>query len=173
MASDSKGAVPSATLAQLFACDERTIRNLAGQNIVVKAGRGQYVLAQSIKNYVIHLREQAAGRMGADDKIDVVKEGALLKREQRRNVQLRNAILEGSAIAVEDIAPAWARVVRAVRAGVLAAPGKIRFRLPHISAHDEAVIDEVLRQALDDAAMRDEPPAIDGAKADLEADDGS
>jgi phage terminase Nu1 subunit (DNA packaging protein) len=157
----ANGGVPASQLASLFGCDEKTIRNLAGKGIVVRAGRGEYQPALSIKNYIGHLREVAAGRQGADEKVDPATEGGLLKREMRRNYVLKNAILEGSAVRVEDVAPAWARVVRAVRAAMLAVPGKARFALPHLTAFDEETLEQIVRQQLEDAALADTPPEID------------
>ena len=152
------GSVPASQLAALFDCDEKTIRNLAAKGIVIKAGRGEYVLGQSIKAYVRHLREVAAGRKGSDDKVDAILENALLKRSQRRNTDLRSAILEKQAVPIDKIEPAWAIVVRAVRSAMLAVPGKIGIQLPHLTAHDRKTIEETIRQQLTDAAIADEPP---------------
>lgn len=155
----SSGTVPASTLAGLFKVDERTIRKLASDGIVVKGGpRGAYVLGPSIQNYVVHLREQAAGRLGRDETIDPAKENALFKREQRRNYALKNAILEGSAIPIDKIEPAWAIVARTVLSAMLAVPGKVRMRLPHLTTHDGQVIEVVIREQLTDAALADEPP---------------
>jgi len=154
----AEGSVPVKTLAELFDCDEKTIRNLVDRGIVIRTARGRYLLSPSVTNYVRHLRAQAAGRMGSDDAIDAIKEGALLKREQRRNYELKNAVLEAAAIPVEAIEPAWSRVVRAVRAGILAAPSKIRFELPHLTAFDAEKIEGVLRMVLEDAACGDASP---------------
>ena len=153
------GTVPGSTLAGLFDLDERTIRKLAADGIIVKGGaRGQYQLGASIKAYVAHLREQAAGRLGRDEAIDPATENAKLRREQRRNYELKNAILEGSAVAIDRIEPGWARIVRAVRSGMLAVPGKLAIRLPHLTPHDRQVVEETIRQQLTDAALSDEPP---------------
>jgi hypothetical protein len=51
--------------------------------------------------------------------------------------------------------------VRAIRAGILAAPSKIRFTLPHLSAHDQQVIDDVLRDVLTEIADNPPPPDED------------
>lgn len=160
--SDGAATVPGGTLAQLFDCDQRTIRNLAKRGVIVKAARGQYVLAASIRNYVRHLRDQASGRQGRDELIDAVTENALLRRSQREGQDLRNAILAGQFIRREDIFPAWARVIRAVRANILALPNKIAFAIPHLTSHERETIDQLTRDALHDAAMSDTPPQPDG-----------
>src|SRR6202049_1940940 len=101
------------SLAGLFDLDLRSIQELARSGIVVRAGaRGRFLLAPSVRNYVRHLREVAAGRQG--NELNAIDENARLKIAQRRNYDLKNSILEGSAIPYAAIAPAWARVVRAV-----------------------------------------------------------
>ena len=159
--------VPGATLAALLDLDERTIRKFAVSGIMVRAGKGQYALGPSVRNYVRHLREAAAGRQGLDARLNVVDESALLKREQRRNFELKNAVLANAAVPVDAIEPAWARVVRAVRSAMLAVPGRARFQLPHLTAHDAEVLAEIVRGQLEAAALSDKPPPAEGV-ADIE-----
>jgi len=82
----------------LLDLDERTIRKFAVSGIMVRAGKGEYALGPSVRNYVRHLREAAAGRQGVDARLNVVDESALLRREQRRNFELKNAILASAAV---------------------------------------------------------------------------
>ena len=148
------------SLAGLLDLDMESIRKLSNAGIVVGPGvRGRYLLAPSIRNYVRHLREVAAGRQG--NELNAVDENARLKMAQRRNYDLKNSILEGSTIPYEAIAPAWARVVRAIRSAMLAVPGKARFRLQHLTPRDAEVIGEI-RDQLKAAALTDQPPAING-----------
>jgi phage terminase Nu1 subunit (DNA packaging protein) len=118
------GTVNLEAIAKLFDCSGETIRNLAKAGIIAKAARGKYLLAPSITGYIVHLRAQAAGRRGADEKIDAITEGALLKREQRLNYELKNAVLRGEMVPFDDIQPAWERGFRAVRAAVLSIPAR-------------------------------------------------
>jgi len=60
------------------------------------------------------------------------KEGALLPREQFERVS--------------------ARVAAIVRTRLLACPSKAKHRLPHLSLHDVAVIDDLIREALEELA---------------------
>ena len=107
------------------------------------------------------MREIAAGWQG--NELNAVDENARLKIAQRRNYDLKNSILEGSAIPYEAIAPAWARVVRAIRSAMLAIPGEARFRLQHLTPRDAEVLNESIRDQLTAAALPDEPPPINGA----------
>jgi phage terminase Nu1 subunit (DNA packaging protein) len=151
--------VPWQTLAALLELDERTIQQYAVEGVFVKTGRNKYMLAPSVRNYVRKLREIAAGRQG--DQLNAVDENARLKIVQRRNLELKNAALEGSLVPVEAIAPNWARVMRAVRSAMLAVPGKARFRLQHLTPHDAEIILEIIRDQLEAAAgLDDEPPPV-------------
>lgn len=152
--------VPWKTLAVLLDMNERTIRKYEQVGIFVKAGRGRYLVAPSVRNYVRHLREIAAGRQG--NELNAVDENARLKIAQRRNYDLKNAILERNSVPYEAIAPAWARVVRAIRSAMLAIPGEARFRLQHLTPRDAEVIGEIVRDQLEAAALTDQPPAING-----------
>jgi phage terminase Nu1 subunit (DNA packaging protein) len=68
--------------------------------------------------------------------------------EALRNKEIKNALLKeleydrarGHPVKIEDIQPAWARVVLAVRSAMLTIPGKARFQLPHLTAHDLDVL---------------------------------
>src|ERR1700730_13253502 len=150
------------SLAGLLDLDVRSIQQLAQARIMVRSGaRGRYLLGPSVRNYIRHLREVAAGRQGSE--LNAIDENARLKIAQRRNYDLKNSILEGSAIPYEAIAPAWARVVRAIRSGLLAGAGKARFRLQHLTPRDAEVINEIIRDQLTAAALTDEPPPIEDA----------
>jgi phage terminase Nu1 subunit (DNA packaging protein) len=149
------------SLAGLLDLDMESIRKLHNSGILIGSGeRGRYLLAPSVRNYVRHLREIAAGRQG--NELNAVDENARLKIAQRRNYDLKNSILEGSAVPYEAIAPAWARVVRAIRSAMLAIPGEARFRLQHLTPRDAEIIGEIIRDQLEAAALTDQPPAING-----------
>jgi phage terminase Nu1 subunit (DNA packaging protein) len=149
------------SLAGLLDLDMESIRKLSNAGIVVGSGvRGRYLLAPSVRNYVRHLREIAAGRQG--NELNAVDENARLKIAQRENYELKNSVIRGSSIPYEAIAPAWARVVRAIRSAMLAIPGEARFRLQHLTPRDAEIIGEIIRDQLEAAALTDQPPAING-----------
>jgi phage terminase Nu1 subunit (DNA packaging protein) len=97
--------VPAKTLADLLDMDERIVRQYAKKGIFVKAGHGQYMLAPSVRNYVRHLREVAAGRQG--NELNAVDENARLKIVMRRNYELKNAALDGTLISIPELTDAW------------------------------------------------------------------
>jgi phage terminase Nu1 subunit (DNA packaging protein) len=87
---DLPDAAPWQTLATLLELEEPTIRQYAQEGVFIRAARGRYVLAPSVRNYVRRLREIAAGRAG--DQLTAVDENARLKIVQRKNYELKNVL---------------------------------------------------------------------------------
>src|SRR3982074_1589012 len=93
------------SLAGLLDLDVSSITELARSGILVGSGvHGRYLLAPSVRNYVRHLREVAAGRQG--NELNAVDENARLKIVQRKNYELKNAALEGSLVSMDDVTEA-------------------------------------------------------------------
>lgn len=72
---------------------------------------------------------------------------------QAEHAELKNRALKGELLSRGAVVAEWQSILREVRAGVLAAPSRIRSRLPHLTQHDVATIDEVLRAILTDLAV--------------------
>ncbi len=134
-------------LADLIGVDRRTITELAQRNIAVPQGRG-YALAESVRRYCAHLRELATGRGGEAAIASATAERARLAHEQANHIALKNATLRGSLLDAGAVEREWSDLLRMVRAGVLAAPGRCAARLPHLGSHDIAEIDSELRTVL-------------------------
>jgi terminase small subunit / prophage DNA-packing protein len=136
-------------LAALFKLDERTIRKLAEARIMVRVGRGRYNAAASTSNYVVHLRELAAGRGSPD----VAAANSELKNVQTKLLQLRLEKERGELIPVSNAREVWSAIVRGTRQAVLGLPGKIAFEVPTLSIHDRGTIERLVRDTLEDMAM--------------------
>jgi len=75
-----------------------------------------------------------------------------LNAAQARLAELKAFHLEGELLARAAVLAEWSSILREIRAGILAAPSRIRAQLPHLTAHDVAVVDSVLRDVLTDLA---------------------
>jgi len=64
-----------------------------------------------------------------------------------QNAQARQELLPAKAVEAE-----WSAVLRDVRAAMLALPSRLQQRLPHLTKHDTATIDEEIRDALTEAS---------------------
>jgi len=143
--------VTGQSLSGLLDLDVRSIQELARSGIVVGAGeRGRFLLAPSVRNYVRHLREIAAGRQG--NELNAVDENARLKIVQRKNYELKNAALEGSLVNMDDLTEAWGVIVGTIKAMVLSIPSRCQEKLPHLPLEDIEAIRKVARKVL--ARMR-------------------
>ena len=135
------------SLAGLLDLDISSITELARSGIVVGSGvRGRYLLPPSVRNYVRHLREVAAGRQG--NELNAVDENARLKIVMRRNYELKNAALEGSLVSMDDVTEAWGIIVRAIKATVLSFPARCHEKLPHLKSDDVETIRKVVHKVL-------------------------
>jgi phage terminase Nu1 subunit (DNA packaging protein) len=82
--------VDAATVARWLNCSPRMVRQYAEEGLAVRTRPGRFDLERSVGNVVLHLRELAASRKGADG-ADVVKASAALKDVQRRLAELKYA----------------------------------------------------------------------------------
>jgi hypothetical protein len=56
------GIVSGPELAELWACSDRLVRQLADEGIAVRAGHGKYDADQSTRRYIRHLRTEIVHR---------------------------------------------------------------------------------------------------------------
>ncbi len=142
-------------MAALLGVSTKTVAQLVRDGLLKKAGRGKYALA-SVTIYVEHLRALAAkhGRpLTANSELN--DQRTRLAKAQADEKELRAAALRGDLIEAQAVEREWAEILRRVRAGVLAAPSRVRQRLPHLTAADAAQIDAELREVLTEVAGDD------------------
>lgn len=95
-----------------------------------------------LRAYTAHLREQAAGRDGGE----LAKERALLAREQRVEVAMRNAIKRKTYAPVHALEQVLAKVGRQVASILEGLPRQIRLRWPATTAEQlKLITDEITR----------------------------
>lgn len=140
--------VEAAVLARLFGVTTRTIRSLAQQGAVVRAGRGSFDFAASVKRYVEHLRETAKGRGDQKTVAALASQRTRLAREQADGVALKNAQLRGELVEASAVEREWSEVLRGVRAAMLTVPSRVQRRLPTLSLTEVATIDAEVRDLL-------------------------
>lgn len=129
----------------------RTVWRLADEGLVVRAGRGRYDLAASVRTYVTHIRAMAAGRAG-DEQAGLTAERARLAREQADAVALRNAIARGEMVPAADVEREWSSILRNVRSRMLAVPSRVAARVPTLTKADVALVEHEVAAALTELA---------------------
>lgn len=140
--------VTAAVLARWLGVTPKTVRELAKRGVVVKAGRGLYVLEDSVRNVIADMRKTASARGDEKSLASIRDEKIRLTRAQAQHAELRNAQLRGELVEAAAVEAEWSSVLRTVRATMLAIPSRAAHRLPHLTPHDLAEIDRQIRDAL-------------------------
>nr|USU31601.1 hypothetical protein NG677_20130 [Methylobacterium sp. OTU13CASTA1] len=133
-----------------FDVSSRRVAQLADEGIVVRTGRGRFDLIASTANYCRHLREVASGR--GEHAPDLTAERTRLAKEQADGKAIENDLKRGRLIDAEVAGARWDHEIVKLRARMLAIPGDVALSLPHLTKHDIAQVDRVLRDAMDQAA---------------------
>ena len=149
-------AISAQALAELTGLSTRRLRELAEKGVLPRTPKGLYPHPAAIRAYCAGLREAAAGR-GSDEKggQELVRERALLAREQREAQALKNAIVRGEMIDASEAEKRWADEMVRLRSRLLAVPTDIAQAMPHMTKHDVAIVDRNLRDAMDEASRVD------------------
>lgn len=144
---------PADTLGEILGLSNRSITDLAGRGLVVRIKRGRFDVRASIRAYVDHLRELAAGR-GADS-TSLTEQRTRQVSAQAELAELKAAKLRGELLPAAEVEREWASILRTVRAELLALPSRIQQRLGHLTAADVAAIDREIRDVLTELGNAD------------------
>jgi len=144
--------VTSATLASLLGVDKRSIQRYATENLAVRLAHGRYRLAQTVRNITGRLREQAAGRIGHDETVDVARANARLKEAQAKLTELKIKQLDGELISLAQVDAAIDEIAVINRQLFLTFPARARADLPHLTGGDQKVLDRIAREMLTEVA---------------------
>ncbi len=140
--------ISSTSLANLLGVTGKTVRELARRGVVVRAGRDNYARDQSVQQYCAHLRELIASRGGETAIANATTERARLLKAQADAAEIKNEIARKEVMSAAEVTNGWSSILRHVRSGILATPGRVACRLPHLTRHDIAELDTELRAVL-------------------------
>lgn len=105
--------------------DQSSVSDLVRRGVFPKAARGAYDLNACRVAYIRHLREQAAGRAGrVKTKLDIVYEGARLKKEMADKTAMENAVRRGDLIPRREVVEMIQKAFVSVRSKLLGLPSK-------------------------------------------------
>lgn len=118
---------------------QQAVSMLVSEGVLTKGGTA----GQWMHEYCGHLREIAAGRVGAGD-LDLATERALLARAQREGQEIKNRIAQGEYAPIELLADVLATAAQAVVDRLEQIPADLRRACPDLSqAARDAVMAEV------------------------------
>lgn len=132
--------VSVAELAELCGIGVRQVQNLANEGVFVKAGRGEYVLGVSLRNFVeSRVREDNA------EGIDVELEAAREERAKREIAETRAGLMKGRVVETEAVMFVVGEVLTLVRNRFLSLPDRL---IPEIVRPDEVVAAKVVAERM-------------------------
>ena len=135
-----KGLSKMATMSDLAAhlqMTTKSVQELINKGIIEKKERGKYEIDAVRKQYILHVREVAAGRAKVGD-LDLQEERARLAKEQADAKEMENAVERGDLVYIENVAKQFELQLTKVRTKLLAVPTKVA-----PEAHIAATVKEV------------------------------
>jgi phage terminase Nu1 subunit (DNA packaging protein) len=148
MIQDTDDQVRAIELAEWLGVSERAVADYAHRGIITRSGRAVFPLKESIRAVCHHFREAASARGATSGGLTAQRER--IAREQADKLEMQNAASRREMLPAKAVADEWASILRMVRSRVLASPSRIQQQLGHLSAHDVAVIDREMRDALEE-----------------------
>lgn len=120
-------------LADFWSVSTRQVRALLSGSVIAKTDSGFYDVADSTKRYLQHLIASAKLRGGENPELKA--ERLRLVREQADAVELKNQQKRGELVHAKQVEAEWSDVLRTVRSGLLAVPGRVGARLSLSQTH--------------------------------------
>ena len=120
-----------ATFGELVGISQPVVSDLVSRGVLDDgAPLRKWLLA-----YCARIREQAAGRMGSEvGGLDLAQERAALAREQRKGIEIKNAVLRGEFASIQLLAEVLATASQAVAQRFDHLPGQLRKACPNLPA---------------------------------------
>jgi phage terminase Nu1 subunit (DNA packaging protein) len=147
---------------ELIGVSQQAVSDLCSRGVLADGVAGRdWLLA-----YCDHMREMAAGR-GGDDGANLVRERALLAREQRIRVALQNAEKKGELAPVAALENALATAGAKASKLLATIKGEIRRHYPQLGAAALASVDAIVGKALTAVATM----SLEDADQDEDGDD--
>ncbi len=119
--------VNSATLEKIIGVSDRRIRQLAEENIIIRAAKGRYKLMDSISNYILTLKVaiESGNNESPDGEIDLEEEKAIHERVKRHISELKLQTMKGDLHKSEDVERVMTDMLVSIKTKLLSMPTKL------------------------------------------------
>ncbi len=141
--------VNSAALEKIIGVSDRRIRQLAEENIIVRAAKGRYKLMESLANYILTLKVtiESGGLDPPDGEIDLDEEKAIHERVKRHISELKLQVMKGDLHKSSDVERVMMDMLASVKTKFLSMPAKLA---PILAARDiDFIKNTISREVLD------------------------
>ncbi len=144
---DLSEAITQQQFGDLVGVSQQAVSDLVGRGVLMAGDSA----AEWLTAYCDHLREMAAGR-GGEEGVNLVRERALLAREQRIRVAIQNAEKKGQLAPVAALEQALATAGAKASKILATIKGEIRLHYPQLPASGLAAVDTIVGKALNAVA---------------------
>lgn len=144
------------TISELFGLSDQSVLNLVKSNIVVRDGRGRYLLNGSVKAYIAHLQEKV--RTQGIDTSPTGAKNRKLKAEadhwERRVQQIQMELDKesGRLVEWEDVRRQWMARLVEFKAAMLELPKRVGFRFTN--ADERLLVEEEVQSFVVEALAK-------------------
>lgn len=153
--------VSAKTLESYIGIKERRVRQLAEEGVMVKSGRGRYILHQCVRNYLALIQSNKEIKEdNSDDKINYDDEHALHERAKREKAELELQVMKGILHEADMVEKVMTDMLTFFRSRILTIPSKLA---PSLTVEKDAkVIQRILKDEVRNALeeLKDYDPIL-------------
>lgn len=119
--------VSSKVLSEIIGVTDRRVRQLGEEGIFVRAAKGRYKLADSVKNYILTLKlANDSENISVDDgELDLEQEKAKKERVNRMIAELKFAKMKGDVHSSKDVEAVMTDMLSAFKSRLMNMPAKV------------------------------------------------
>jgi len=119
--------VSSKVLSEIIGVSERRVRQLGEEGIFVRAAKGRYKLAESIKNYILTLKlaSDSNNIPIEDNELDLEQEKAKKERVNRLIEELKLAKMKGEVHSSKDVENVMTDMLSSFKSRLMNLPAKV------------------------------------------------
>ncbi len=135
--------VSSKVLSEIIGVSDRRVRQLGEEGIFVRAAKGRYKLAESVRNYILTLKltNDSNNIPSVDDELDLEQEKAKKERINRLIAELKLAKMKGEVHSSKDVENVMTDMLSSFKSRLMNLPAKVS---PIITDRDTGYINDYL-----------------------------
>ena len=156
-----------ADLSVLMGISMRTLTDMNARGLLVRAPKtGLYLTVPTLEACWAHYRGVAADRsreMNSPLAIERVKTLTV----ERQILEIALDKLKSEILTLDEVKETWSTFASQLKAVMLTVPGEARTRIPHLTAHDQETLRNLVKDMLVDLAAEVDASVIGGSGKDL------
>ncbi len=135
--------VSSKVLSEIIGVSDRRVRQLGEEGVFVRAAKGRYKLAESVKNYILTLKlaNDSNNIPIEDDELDLEQEKAKKERVNRLIAELKLAKMKGEVHSSKDVENVMTDMLSSFKSRLMNLPAKVS---PILTQRDTGFINDYM-----------------------------